>query len=231
MEFLKPESRESYERVQIAASSEKMAYCKFSYDDAAKYLEIVRQDKGRRREPPDCGPIVALGVRSGREVDCFRIAKRGSSVRRGLVRLLERRRKGFAPRIEWIEGWGRGGGDSLDQRDCVGVELNPRVRHPDVWVGSFDQLPDAWTGRFELAYTNAFDHAYDPEATAACWRRVLRPGGYMVLCFPTDQEAAPIDPVGRLSLDDVQSLFPGELIYYRLKGSSWNYTEYVIKLA
>jgi hypothetical protein len=231
VEVLRSGSRDAYERVQIAASSSKMGYCKFSYRDAVQYLAVIRADKNERRDLTDVGPIVALGVRNGREVDCFRIAKRGSLVRQQLVAGLERRWKGFAPRVPWLEAWDRGDAGALDQLDCVGVELNPMVHRPDVWVGSFDQLPDSWTDRFEVAYTNAFDHAFDPEAAAACWRRVVRPGGYLVLCFPTDQDAAPIDPVGHVSLDDVRELFPGELIYYRLRGSAWRYTEHIIRLA
>jgi hypothetical protein len=82
-----------------------------------------------------------------------------------------------------------------------------------------------------LIYSNAFDHAFEPYSTAASWRRVIRPGGYLVLGVPSEQRAAPIDPVGLLTLHDVLRLFPGELVHFSRHGSAWKYTEYVIRLS
>jgi hypothetical protein len=229
LENLAFQTRDAYEATQLRASTSKFTYCKFSYEDAVRYVEIVSGDKRRRGEPPAIGSTVCLGVRNGREVDCFRVARSGSPIVRWLTRRLERRRHGFCSRVPAVESLGRSSHRDLGGDACVGVELNPLAARPDVWVGSFDALPDEWSGRFEIAYTNAFDHSYNAEETASCWRRIIRPGGYLILGFPDEQEAESINPVGGVSLDDVLRLFPGELIYYRRHGSAWGYTEYIIR--
>ena len=79
--------------------------------------------------------------------------------------------------------------------------------HPAVWVGSFDAMPAAWAGRFALLYSNAFDHAYDPEATAREWRRVAQPGAQLALTLPIGNEPTPTDPIADVTLADVYALF------------------------
>lgn len=48
------------------------------------------------------------------------------------------------------------------------------------WTGSFEQLPDAWAGRFDLVLSQeAICHAVDRRAVFQEARRVLRPGGVL----------------------------------------------------
>ena len=130
-----------------------------------------------------------------------------------------------------METPGRDRVDALTPTTCLGVELNPMSRRPDVWVGSFDALPSTWSGQFGVIFSNAFDHAYHPQATAAAWRAALRPGGYLVLDLPAAQDNSPIEPIGRLVLDDVRALFPGRLVWYVPRGSARGYTTYIICVA
>ncbi len=36
----------------------------------------------------------------------------------------------------------------------------------------FNKLPDDWTDKYDLVFSNSLDHAFDPAATLAEWRRV-----------------------------------------------------------
>ncbi len=230
MEHQTFEDRSSYEARQIEASRNKFKYCKFSCRDAEKYVSIVRADKRDRGDQTPIGPVLCLGVRGGREVDLFRTVLRGSRLRRGLARRLERRRQGMNARLPWIESAGRSDYSDLGPHSCVGVEINPLARRSDILIGSYDDLPAQWEGTFGVVFSNSFDHAYDPIQVAQTWRRVIRPGGYLVLDFPEQQRAAAIDPVGLLTLADVLELFPGSLVYFHRRGSVWSYTEFVVRL-
>ena len=79
MEHQQFETRGDYLTTQITASAGKADYCKVSYRDVQRYVDIIGMDKHRRREAPgSTGPTLCLGVRNGREVDLFRIAQSGS---------------------------------------------------------------------------------------------------------------------------------------------------------
>lgn len=90
-----------------------------------------------------------------------------------------------------------------------GVEINPMNTRKDVWIGSFSEMPADWTDRFDVVYSNAFDHAYHPVATAREWRRVLKPGGTLILAYVPDQPPTLTDPVGELTERDLLALFGG----------------------
>jgi len=228
MEHLTPATRGAYEAQQLARVS-KFAYCKTGYQDAADSLALIRRDRAHRQVSGPLGPIICLGVRNGREVDLFRIVSRGSPVHRLMVRLCERRYRGRTSWCPLLEAVGRDDYRSLRQTSCIGVELSPRVQRSDVWVGSFDALPAGWAGQFGVVFSNAFDHAYEPWATAAAWWALVRDGGYLILDFPQRQEASPIGPVGRLALADVMALFPGELVAYHDRGSAMGYSRFLFR--
>jgi hypothetical protein len=231
MEHQQFETRGEYLTTQITASAGKAGFCKVSYQDVRRYVEIIETDKHRRREPAaSTGPTLCLGVRNGREIDLFRIAQSGSRLMRFITARLERQVQGFRSYLPFIESQGRSRVERIEKQGWYGVELNPDARRPDVWNGSFDELPKEWDGVFEILYTNAFDHAFDPHTTVTGWKRVVKSGGYIILGFPNDQVPSKIDPVGNVTLRDVIELFGGEVIYYHLRGSAWRYTEYVIRM-
>lgn len=228
LDYLSQPDRVAYETVQKRRGT-KHSYCKVSARDVATYLRIVRGDHQRRSDTRPAGPIVCLGVRNGREVDLFRISLRGSSFTQAMARGCERRWHGFTSWVPLIERVGRDDYRTLHSTACVGVELNPMARRPDVRVGSFDALPDDWAGRFGIVFSNALDHARNPWTTAAAWWRLLRDGGYMVLDFPHEQPANWMNPVAALTRDDVMSLFPGMLIFFQYRGSANGYSTFVIR--
>ena len=65
-----------------------------------------------------------------------------------------------------------------NQETAVRLGLDGRIH---TWCGSFECLPDEWSGRFDLVWSQeAICHASDPESVFKGAFRVLRPGGVMV---------------------------------------------------
>ena len=102
----------------------------------------------------------ALGYGIGREADLFRVFTQGAGLWQRVLRLGERRRFGYTSRWPWLESFGRSRWrdlrpastllDATSARLCLGVELSPLVQRSDVWNGSFDAVPAAWSGAFGL---------------------------------------------------------------------------------
>jgi len=227
MDVLAVPDREGYIETQIARSNQKFEYCKVSVEDVRKYRRLLAASG---REPSALGPICCLGTRNGREVDLFRSEFFANALRRALVRLLERRTHSFVSRAPVLEAVGRSDARHLTATSVVGVEINPRLRRRDVWVGSFDAMPEAWSGRFGLIYSNSFDQSQDPLRTAQEWRRIVRPGGFMVLCYTKDREPTATDPVGRIEAKDLKELFGGQLVHVNDKGSQKGYAEAILRM-
>lgn len=218
-------SRESYIQTQIDRSNAKYHFCKVSISDIAKYDSLLR-----RRET-GLGPVACLGTRNGREVDLFRIGFFGSAAQKAATAALEVQTHSFRSLFPAVEAIGRSSADRIGSRSVVGVEINPRAKRPDVWVGSFDEMPADWAQKFGVLYSNSFDQSQDPYRTAFEWKRVLRPGGYLIFCFAEESNPTFTDPVGDIRLKDVIDLFGGRLVYFSDHGSENGYSEVVIQLA
>lgn len=224
------QSRQEYLQTQIARSDTKFRYCKVSVHDVLKYRSVLLQDLGSLGGGVEPGPILCLGTRNGREVDLFRMVFFGPPPLRRAVRLLEWRTHSFVSLFPPVEAVGRSDFRRLTATSAVGVEINPRGTRSDVWTGSFDEMPAAWEDAFGVLFSNSFDQSHDPRRTAGEWKRVLRPGGFLIFLFSKDAEPSASDPVGGLRLADVQDLFGGELVYYRERGSGNRYSEAIIRL-
>ena len=229
------QTREEYFERQVSRSCQKYRFCKVSANDVTRYADVIRHHRAniadrRHRSTPAraLGPVLCLGTRNGREVDLFRIGFFGSKPHRRLVRLLERRTSGFNSWFATVEGLGRSDFTALHGRSVIGAEINPTGGRRDVWTGPFDDLPDAWESRFGVVYSNAFDHSDDPIKTAHAWKAALRPGGYLILAYTEDAEPTVTDRVGGLSVKDMLTLFPGQLVYFHRRGSRVQYSELII---
>lgn len=223
------QTRAEYLETQIARSTSKFKFCKVSIHDAAKYRKIIGHDLERTKTRRGMGPIVCLGTRNGREVDLFRIAFFGSSVLQRFARVCERRHRGFETRAPWLEALGRSSVQAVGPRSVIGAEVNPLAARSDVWVGSFDDMPSAWSRTFGVVYSNSFDQSEDPERTAREWRRVLRPGGYLIFCYTPRREPTPTDRVGDLDLADVLRLFDAQPVHFHECGSESRYSEVIVR--
>jgi hypothetical protein len=170
-----------------------------------------------------------LELATGREVDLFRLRWFAAAPLWKVAKLLERRTHSFTTWLPALESAGRCKVRSLTSRSVIGVEVNPRAVRRDIWIGSFDDMPSEWTGTFGVLYSNSFDQCADPERTAREWRRIIRPGGFMVFCYSSDADPTPTDPVGGVCLHDVQALFGGHLLYFHERGSRNGYSKAVLQ--
>ena len=68
----------------------------------------------------------------------------------------------------------------LGHPDAIGIDIEPGPNNPYVMVGDFHhlQFPD---GSVDLVYCNSLDHAFDLHKIAGEMKRVVRPGGLLVL--------------------------------------------------
>jgi hypothetical protein len=223
------QSRGEYLDTQVARSRSKFRYCKVSLRDVLRYRDIVARDRALRGERGSPGPVLCLGTRSGREVDLFRLGFFVGGLRRRAAVLAEIKRNSFRTLVPWLESRGRSSVQRLDPTTVVGVEINPDATRSDVLVGSFDEMPDSWTRRFGILFSNSFDQSQDPRRTAAEWRRVVRPRGYLIVCFAPGVEPNAHDPVGQIELGDIQAVFGGELVFFQHRGSRKGYSEAIIR--
>lgn len=90
-----------------------------------------------------------------------------------------------------------------------GVELHPQGARPDVWIGSFDAMPPEWAGRFALLYSNALDHAWEPDQTAQEWRRDAAPGAWLALTLAVGNVPTETDPIADIRDADLRDWFGG----------------------
>src|SRR5947207_1902633 len=81
-----------------------------------------------------------------------------------------------------------------------------------------------------VRYSNSFDQSETPERTALEWRRVIRPGGYLIFCYSNDVQPTLADRIGGITLDDVRALFPGELVFFQDRGSQNGYSEVMVQI-
>jgi len=224
------QTRQEYVETQIARFDSKFHFCKVSIYDVAKHQTIISRDMIIRGKQLDIGPILCLGTRNGREVDLFRLQFFGSRLLRYASKVFERESHSFISRLPRLESIGRSEVGNISRESVVAVEINPRAARSDICIGSFDEMPSSWAHKFSVVFSNSFDHSQDPHQTAEEWRRVTRPGGYLILCFAEGVEPTITDPVSDLHLADILDLFGGELVYFDDRGSRCGYSEVIVRL-
>ena len=89
---------------------------------------------------------------------------------------------------------------------AVGIDLNPGPDNPYVLPGDFHHLvfPD---GSVDAVYTNALDHALEPERLLAEVRRVLAPGGLLVAEVAETGGSGEYEALSWSSLEDLVGFF------------------------
>lgn len=230
MEVFEITSRADYVKTQIERSRSKFRYCKVAIADCLKYKRAILHDMQRLASNRPLGPIACLGTRSGREVDLFRISFFQPRLFAKLIEQGESRKFGIDSRFRFLDAIGRSDFTAIGTESAIGVEINPDGGRRDIRVGSFDEMPAEWKGRFRVLFSNSFDQSMNPYKTAEEWKRVLSPGGYLIFCFAEGQEPSRHDPVGRLSLEDVRAMFGGRLVFYQHRGSVAGYTEAILHI-
>ncbi len=208
-------NREEYLDAQVIRSRNKFGYCKVYFTDLVRYKRLIGLHQARQQQPAISGSILCLGVRSGAEVDMFRAAFYGPLMRLQMVQEFARQTdqsKDGQKKIRLASRLGVGSGNPRDGR-VLGVEINPDAAREDVHVGSFDDLPKEWTGKFHLLYSNSFDHSVDPQRTISEWRRVAAPGAYIIVGFAPGTDASPTDPLGGMTITQMIDLWQLPLVF------------------
>ncbi len=172
------QTRNDYFKTQIARSRKKFSFCKVSHTHVKTWKNVLATNFNVIDNYK--GPILCLGTRNGREIDLFRSVFYQNKMVNILVHLLEIKRNGWNSCFPLIEGMRKSSLDNIIENSVTGVELNPDVKRPDVFIGSFDEMPLKWADTFGILYSNSFDQSCDPYKSAKEWIRVLRDGGYFV---------------------------------------------------
>ena len=220
MEIFKTKlNREKYIEVQIERSKKKYDFCKVSINHVINYYKVINNQKNNIKN------ILCLGSRHGREVDLFR-AVFFNRFLLPFIKIFEIKKRGYNSLLPFIEKIKMHDKKNME-KGTFGVELNPQNNRKDHFNCSFDEMPNEFTNKFQIIYSNSFDQSQDPTKTANEWYRCLSKGGYLIIAFRPDAEPSIADPVGRLSINDILKSFPGELIYFNKP--QLNYSEIIIK--
>lgn len=218
MRQYKYKNRENYIAAQVERSQKKFGYCKVYFPDVIRYRELISYDLQRRNESSkrlNAPQILCLGVRSGAENDIFRSVFFGPLMRNRMLQRYAIRQDtdNWGPRkikLSRRVGWGSG---RRGMEGVRGVEINPDAERKDIFVGSYDDMPAEWENRFDIVFSNSFDHAMDPDTTLKEWRRVSAPGAYWILAFTPEKQPTEADPLGGLSFDRLNQLVGGQMVF------------------
>lgn len=52
----------------------------------------------------------------------------------------------------------------------------------------FNKIKNEWINKFDIVYSNSFDHTYDPKLCLSVWREQLNENGIMFIELPTGQD-------------------------------------------
>ncbi|MDD5594681.1 MAG: methyltransferase domain-containing protein [Candidatus Omnitrophica bacterium] len=197
------EERTKYIKTQIERSRKKFSYCKVSMKDILRYIRIIKE----HRFNEEIGPVVCMGTRNGREVDLFRIALNSPRPWSKIIQALESGKPYPHSLLPCVEGMtGRSSVTDIKENAVVGAEINPDARRKDIFIGSFDELPEKWSGRFSVLFSNSFDHSMDPQRTVKEWLRVIKPGGMLIILWG-EAESTEADPLGNITEEYLTGLF------------------------
>ncbi len=230
MKLYKYPNRKEYIEQQIIRNQKKQNYCKVFFSDVLRYRDLLLIDRKLERE--DFKPILCLGVRSGAELDIFRSTFLGRPLRNRLIRSYAIRKDKTTSGISKTKLSRRlslGSGNYADGQ-VVGVELSPGLIRQDTWIGSYDEMPEKWTNRFSLLYSNSIDHSLDPEKTVYEWRRVAKPGAYVILAFAEGHDPSASDPFGINGFSELIDLWKAPVVFASETWNSVGYSEICFRL-
>lgn len=236
MKTYKYKNREEYLSTQTVRSQQKATYCKVYFSDVIRYKSLLTMDAQTRRlrglKTSNWSPILCLGVRTGAEVDIFRSVFLGPLLKFAPVQRFAIKQDKTAigqNKIDLAKRIGLGSGSRKAQR-VMGVELNPLAQREDVFVGSFDEMPKEWAGKFQIIYSNSFDHVQDPYQTVAEWKRVAGPGAYVIIAFTHLQAQSDHDPLSGITFSSLIELWQAPVVFSTETLNQNGYHEVCFKL-
>jgi hypothetical protein len=82
--------------------------------------------------------------------------------------------------------------------EVIGTDISSTAtQFPNTIEWDFHEVKDEWLGRFDFVYSNALDHAYDPEKALRAWMSCLNPCGHLILQWTRGHKiSSKLDPFG-----------------------------------
>lgn len=237
MKVFKHNDLATYEKTQVLRSNAKFDFCKVSYRDVIRWHKVISNDLSQKKFNYR---ICCLGSRSGIEVDLFRTKFSNNYILRliyflypgfknqgqvKIIRIINYFLKIFFSKL--IYPIGRKKISFKYPSYTYGVEINPDAKRKDILIANFDFIPSEWDKKFNVIFSNSFDQSMDPYQTSKKWSNLAdNQLSYFILCF-SYAEPDYNDPTGLITFEDLEKLFPGEIIYRSENEHSYN--EVIIK--
>ena len=91
--------------------------------------------------------------------------------------------------------------------DIMGTEISHTATQFDMTVQwDFHEQREDWIGRFDIVYTNSFDHSIDPKKALTTWRHQLNHQGRIYLEHSFHVRSRAWDPL-EIQSDELEQLF------------------------
>jgi hypothetical protein len=90
--------------------------------------------------------------------------------------------------------------------DVFGTEISDNATSfPYTLFWDFHEIRPEWIDQMDFIYSNALDHAYDPQKAIEAWMSCIRPGGYCFVEWHTHGES--VNDTDPFSADIVQLVY------------------------
>lgn len=88
--------------------------------------------------------------------------------------------------------------NNLPRAEVHGTEISYTAEElPNVFIWDFHDLHEQWLDRYDLIYSNSFDHAYNPKKALKAWGQCIKPGGYIAIEHTRNhKDSTKYDPFG-----------------------------------
>ena len=91
--------------------------------------------------------------------------------------------------------------------EIIGTEISETATQFEMTVQhDFHEQKEEWVGKFDILYSNSFDHAYDPWKCIRNWGDQLAPGGWMFLEIASDPDVNRSKSTDPLQIDSEQEV-------------------------
>ena len=106
--------------------------------------------------------------------------------------------------------------------EVIGTEISHTAKDfPMTVQHDFHEVKEEWLGKFDILYTNAFDHSYDPVKCLATWKDQLSDDGVMFIEHghaEVNNRSRAQDPL-EISIEELLELFKEMGLNATIKGN------------
>tara|TARA_R110002020_G_scaffold59538_3_gene162241 strand:+ start:5502 stop:6092 length:591 start_codon:yes stop_codon:yes gene_type:complete len=88
--------------------------------------------------------------------------------------------------------------------EVYGTDINYENTYKNIFKLDFNKCPKGWNKKFDLLFSNSFDHTPAPDLTLKEWKRITKK--YMLIHFQYSEEASWHDPLALTSFDEIENL-------------------------